>query len=60
MGRFYSYDASQGVTIAGVPLRVREITNQHNAGTGINVWDGALLLYVHIIYMCAGNILLGA
>jgi hypothetical protein len=44
MGRFYSYDSAQGVTIAGQQLRVQEIANQENAGTGVNVWDGALLL----------------
>ena len=44
LGRFYSYNASQGLTLAGAQLCVQEIPNQENAGTGVNVWDGALLL----------------
>lgn len=44
MGRFYSYNALEGLTIAGEKLRVQEIPNQQNTGTGVNVWDGALLL----------------
>lgn len=44
MGRFYEYNAVQGITVAGHQLRVQELSNQQNAGTGVNVWDGALLL----------------
>ena len=44
MGRFYSYEETQGITIAGQQVKVQEIPNQQNAGTGVNVWDGALLL----------------
>ena len=48
MGRFYSYDASQGLQIRGQTLKVQEMSNQQNAGTGINVWDGALLLAYYL------------
>ena len=45
MGRFYSYTAEDGVTIGNnKTLRVHEESNRKNAGTGVNVWDGALLL----------------
>jgi hypothetical protein len=43
MGRYYSYDAEEGLMIANVTLKVHQVEN-HTAGTGMNVWDGAVLL----------------
>lgn len=47
MGRFFPYDAAEGISISGKQLKVQELANQENVGTGVNVWDGALLLYVN-------------
>ena len=44
MGRFYPYDPTEGLLVAGKRLIVQELSNQQNAGTGVNLWDGALLL----------------
>lgn len=46
MGRYFPYDASTGLEIASTRLRVQETPNIPGAGTGLNVWDGAMLLYV--------------
>ncbi|KAL7528516.1 hypothetical protein ACHAXR_002493 [Thalassiosira sp. AJA248-18] len=48
MGRFYPFDDS-GIPFAGTTLVIKEMQNQSNAvgddgGTGLNVWDGSLLL----------------
>lgn len=43
MGRYYSYDAEEGLMIANVALKVHQVENQ-TSGTGMNVWDGAVLL----------------
>lgn len=43
-GRFYSYEASEGLIIAGSKISVKEMSNQQNTGTGVNLWDGSLLL----------------
>jgi hypothetical protein len=51
MGRFYPFDASEGLVIAGKTLQIQEVSNQQNAGTGVNVWDGALLLYVPVVFV---------
>ena len=42
-GRYYSYDVEKGLMIANVALQVQQIENQ-TVGTGMNVWDGAVLL----------------
>lgn len=44
MGRFYPYNATEGFNVAGTTLRIHENSNQQNAGTGVNLWDGAILL----------------
>lgn len=46
MGRFYAYTAEEGITLGSInkTLRVHEESNRQNVGTGVNVWDGALLL----------------
>jgi hypothetical protein len=44
MGRFFPYDPSNGLEIAGTKIRVQETPNIPGAGTGLNVWDGAVLL----------------
>jgi len=48
MGRFYPFDES-GIPFADKTLVIQEMQNHSNAGgedggTGLNVWDGALLL----------------
>ena len=43
-GRFYPYDADKGMEFAGTRLCVQERPNVPGAGTGLNVWDGAMLL----------------
>lgn len=42
-GRFFPYDPN-GIEYAGGRLAVREVPNNQSDGTGLNVWDGALLL----------------
>uniref|UniRef100_A0A7S1ZER4 Calmodulin-lysine N-methyltransferase n=2 Tax=Trieres chinensis TaxID=1514140 RepID=A0A7S1ZER4_TRICV len=42
-GRFFPYDPD-GIDYAGGKLVVKEIENNRSNGTGLNVWDGALLL----------------
>ena len=44
MGRFFSYDPSTGLKIAGTKICVQETPNIPGAGTGLNIWDGAVLL----------------
>lgn len=44
MGRFFSYDPSTGLEIAGTKICVQETPNIPGAGTGLNIWDGAVLL----------------
>jgi hypothetical protein len=44
MGRFFPYDPSEGLEIAGTKICVQETPNIPGAGTGLNVWDGAVLL----------------
>jgi hypothetical protein len=44
MGRFFPYDPSKGLEIAGTKICVQETPNIPGAGTGLNVWDGAVLL----------------
>jgi hypothetical protein len=46
MGRYFAYDADGGLEIAGTTIHVQETPNISEAGTGLNVWDGAILLYV--------------
>ncbi len=45
--RFYPFDDS-GIQFAGTSLVIKEAQNQSNGGedggTGLNVWDGSLLL----------------
>lgn len=41
-GRFFPYD--NGMMVAKTRLVVREMPNIAGAGTGLNVWDGAVLL----------------
>lgn len=47
MGRFFPFD-SDGIHFAGETMVIKEMQNQsHNdedGGTGLNVWDGAMLL----------------
>ncbi|KAL7550423.1 hypothetical protein ACHAWF_013663 [Thalassiosira exigua] len=47
MGRFYPFDES-GIEFAGKTLMIKEAQNESNGGqdggTGLNVWDGSLLL----------------
>mmetsp|Transcript_558 Transcript_558/g.1033 ORF Transcript_558/g.1033 Transcript_558/m.1033 type:complete len:250 (-) Transcript_558:90-839(-) len=48
MGRFYPFDES-GIPFADTTLVIQEMQNQSNVGgedggTGLNVWDGALLI----------------
>ncbi|KAL3756339.1 hypothetical protein ACHAWU_007290 [Discostella pseudostelligera] len=47
MGRFYPFDDS-GISYAGTTLVIKEMQNQstegEDGGTGLNVWDGSLLL----------------
>ena len=44
MGRLFSYDPSTGLEIAGTNICVQETPNIPGAGTGLNIWDGAVLL----------------
>lgn len=44
MGRFFSYDPSIGLEIAGTKICVQETPNIPGVGTGLNIWDGAVLL----------------
>ena len=46
MGRYFAYDTDLGLEIAGTTIHVRETPNIPEAGTGLNVWDGAIFLYV--------------
>lgn len=43
-GRFYTYNDTTGLEIAGKLVFVKEMPNIPGAGTGLNVWDGAILL----------------
>jgi hypothetical protein len=47
MGRFFHFD-SEGISYAGNILVINEMQNQshfgEDGGTGLNVWDGAMLL----------------
>ena len=43
MGRYFPYD-SNGMNFAGKNMIVKEKVNNKIDGTGLNVWDGALLL----------------
>ena len=47
MGRFFPFDP-EGVPFAGTTLIIHEMQNQSSfgddGGTGLNVWDGAMLL----------------
>ena len=45
-GRYFPFDPDKGLEISGTILRVQETSNIPGAGTGLNVWDGAVLLYV--------------
>ena len=49
MGRHFPYDADIGFEIAGTRIHVQETPNVPGAGTGLNVWDGAMLLYVFFV-----------
>ena len=49
MGRRFPYDADIGFEIAGTRIHVQETPNVPGAGTGLNVWDGAMLLYVFFV-----------
>ena len=42
-GRFFDYDP-MGMMIFGKQIVVKEVPNNQVDGTGLNVWDGALLL----------------
>lgn len=44
MGRFYAFDAEDGMEIAGKRVFVNERGDLQDAGTGVNVWDSAILL----------------
>ncbi len=50
MGRFYPFDPENGITFASKTLVIKESQNQNHSvddgdgSTGLNVWDGALLL----------------
>lgn len=46
MGRFFPFDPN-GIPFAGETLVIQEMQNQsydNDGGTGLNVWDGAMLL----------------
>lgn len=47
MGRFFHFDPN-GIPFAGATLVVKEMQNRssfdEDGGTGLNVWDGAMLL----------------
>ncbi len=45
MGRYFHYDPN-GMEFAGRRILVKEMINNQIDGTGLNVWDGALLMYV--------------
>ena len=47
MGRFFHYDPT-GMDFMNKTLVVKEVPNNQVDGTGLNVWDGALLLYVYL------------
>eukprot|EP00814_Leptocylindrus_danicus_P012039 CAMPEP_0116040838 /NCGR_PEP_ID=MMETSP0321-20121206/24628_1 /TAXON_ID=163516 /ORGANISM="Leptocylindrus danicus var. danicus, Strain B650" /LENGTH=222 /DNA_ID=CAMNT_0003520791 /DNA_START=383 /DNA_END=1048 /DNA_ORIENTATION=- len=42
--RHFDIDGEEGMPFAGAVLRIREQVNQANTGTGLNLWDGAILL----------------
>jgi hypothetical protein len=42
MGRYFPYD--DGMMVANTRVEAREMPNIPGAGTGLNVWDGAVLL----------------
>mmetsp|Transcript_3808 Transcript_3808/g.5827 ORF Transcript_3808/g.5827 Transcript_3808/m.5827 type:complete len:334 (-) Transcript_3808:354-1355(-) len=44
MGRFYAFDAENGIEIGGKRVFVSERGDLQGAGTGVNVWDSAILL----------------
>jgi predicted nicotinamide N-methyase len=48
MGRYFAYDADAGLEIAGTTIHVQETPNIPEVGTGLNVWDGAILLAKHL------------
>lgn len=49
-GRFYPFDANQGVILTSTQstISLRERPNSPNTGTGVTVWDGALLLLQYL------------
>lgn len=49
MGRYFHYD-SNGMDFAGKEIIVKEKINNQIDGTGLNVWDGALLMYVVLLH----------
>jgi len=44
MGRYFPYNQENGMDFAGKKLNVKEIPNSQVDGTGLNIWDGAILL----------------
>jgi len=44
MGRYFPYDPINGMDFAGKKICVNEIQNNQVDGTGLNVWDAAILL----------------
>lgn len=48
MGRYFPYDPINGMDFAGKKICVNEIQNNQVDGTGLNVWDAAILLWVYI------------
>jgi len=51
MGRYFPYDPENGMDFTGKKLYVKEIPNSQVDGTGLNVWDGAILLWVYNILL---------
>lgn len=44
MGRYFPYDSTRGMEISDTRIHVQETPNIVGAGTGLNIWDGAMLL----------------
>ena len=44
MGRYFPFDPDDGIDFAGGKLVLKEINNNQINATGLNIWDGAILM----------------
>jgi hypothetical protein len=45
-GRYFAYNENVGIEVYGKQLHIRESPNEPGGGTGLNILDAAILLYV--------------